>query len=132
MAYNGAQLCRADRWLDPVHSPAGSRIPLLFLGVVLFGVGIGNATSLPPLIAQVEFPENYVPRVVALTVAVAQAVYALAPATFGLVREFAPRSTGPALVRSSGLFVAAAFAQGLAIFAFLLGRNRLPTVSKSA
>jgi hypothetical protein len=99
-AYNGAQLCRADRWLDPVHSPAGSRIPLLFLGVVLFG--IGNATSLPPLIAQVEFPENYVPRVVALTVAVAQAVYALAPATFGLVREFAPRSTGPSLVRSSG------------------------------
>jgi hypothetical protein len=30
--------------------------PLLLLGVVLFGADIGNATSLPPLIAQIEFP----------------------------------------------------------------------------
>jgi hypothetical protein len=33
----------------------GSHIPLLMLGIILFGVGIGNATSLPPLIAQAEF-----------------------------------------------------------------------------
>ena len=32
---------------------AGTNIPLLLAGVVLFGVGFGNATSLPPLIAQV-------------------------------------------------------------------------------
>jgi len=44
------------------------------------------------LIAQVEFPESLVPRVVALTVAVARAAYAFAPATFGLVREFAPHA----------------------------------------
>ena len=69
---------------------AGTSAPLLILGVILFGAGIGNATSLPPLIAQVEFPESRVPRVVALTVAVVQATYAFAPATFGLVREFAP------------------------------------------
>ena len=37
---------------------AGSSAPLLFLGVILFGAGIGNATSLPPLIAHVEFPER--------------------------------------------------------------------------
>ena len=111
---------------------AGSSAPLLFLGVVLFGAGIGNATSLPPLIAQVQFPENDVPRVVALTVAVAQAAYAFAPATFGLVREFAPHSTGTASSAAPGVFAAAAFAQGLAICAFLLGRYRLRTVSKSA
>jgi hypothetical protein len=29
---------------------AGTSAPLLFLGVLLFGAGIGNATSLPPLI----------------------------------------------------------------------------------
>src|ERR1700681_819365 len=34
---------------------AGTHIPLLVLGVILFGIGIGNATSLPPLIAQAEF-----------------------------------------------------------------------------
>ena len=33
---------------------AGTNIPLLLVGVILFGAGIGNATSLPPLIAQVE------------------------------------------------------------------------------
>jgi hypothetical protein len=30
---------------------AGTNVPLLLLGVVLFGAGFGNATSLPPLIA---------------------------------------------------------------------------------
>ena len=87
---------------------------------------------LAPLIAQLEFRENHVQRVVALAIAVAQAAYAFAPATFGLVRELAPHSTGTASSAAPGLFVAAAFAQGLAIGAFLLGRNRLRTVSKSA
>src|SRR6516162_8931473 len=87
---------------------------------------------LAPLIAQLEFRENHVQRVVALGVAVAQAAYAFAPATVGLVRELAPHSTGTASSAAPGLFVAAAFAQGLAIGAFLLGRNRLRAVSKSA
>lgn len=56
------------------------------LGVVLFGVGIGNATSLPPLIAQAEFAPIDVPRVVARSVALAQALYAFAPAVMaGLI-----------------------------------------------
>jgi hypothetical protein len=96
---------------------------LLFLGVVLFGAGIGNATSLPPLIAQAQFPENRVPLVVALTVAVAQAAYAFAPAAFGLVREFAPHAAGTTSSAAPGLFAAAAFIQGLAICALLLGRR---------
>jgi MFS family permease len=103
---------------------AGTSVPLLLLGVVLFGAGIGNATSLPPLIAQVEFPKDHVPRVVALTIAVAQAAYAFAPASFGLIREFAPSAAGAASSAAPGVFVAAACAQGLAICAFLLGRNR--------
>jgi hypothetical protein len=53
---------------------------LFIIGVVLFGLGIGNATSLPPLIAQAEFAPIHVPRVVARTVALAQALYAFAPA----------------------------------------------------
>ena len=60
--------------------------------MLLFGVGIGNATSMPPLIAQVEFVKDDVPRVVALVVAIGQATYAFAPAVFGLIREL-PRRT---------------------------------------
>ena len=55
-------------------------VALLMLGVVLFGLGIGNATSLPPLIAQAEFAPVDVPRVVARSVALSQALYAFAPA----------------------------------------------------
>jgi hypothetical protein len=32
----------------------GSSVPLLLLGVVLFGAGFGNGTWLPPLIAQAD------------------------------------------------------------------------------
>jgi MFS family permease len=69
---------------------AGDNVPLLLLGVILFGAGIGNTTSLPPTIAQAEFSKKDVSRVVPLIVAFGQATYAFAPAVFGLIREFAP------------------------------------------
>ena len=55
-------------------------LALFLLGIVVFGLGIGNATSLPPLIAQAEFAPVDVPRVVARSVALSQALYAFAPA----------------------------------------------------
>jgi hypothetical protein len=54
---------------------AGTHVPMLVLGVLLFGFGIGNATSLPPLIAQVEFLKDDVARVVPLIVAISQGTY---------------------------------------------------------
>ncbi|MFA1637595.1 hypothetical protein ACDY95_29385, partial [Achromobacter ruhlandii] len=42
--------------------------------------GIGNATSLPPLIAQAEFAREDAARVVPLIVALSQGAYAFAPA----------------------------------------------------
>lgn len=60
---------------------------LLTLGLMLFGSGIGNATSIPPLVAQSDFAPEDVPRVVALTVAIAQGTYAFAPAFFGLLQS---------------------------------------------
>jgi MFS family permease len=60
---------------------------LLLLATAIFGFGIGNATTLPPLIAQQDFRESDVGRVVALLVASGQATYAFAPAAFGLLRE---------------------------------------------
>ncbi|MBN8939390.1 MAG: MFS transporter [Rhizobiales bacterium] len=98
----------------------GENVVLLLLGVALFGSGIGNATSLPPLIAQVEFTREDVPRVVALIVAIAQATYAFAPAAFGLVRDLTQAAPGVAPL----FFAAAAVVQGLAIVAFLVGRRR--------
>jgi Major Facilitator Superfamily len=104
----------------------GASVPLLLAGVVLFGVGIGNATSLPPLIAQTEFAKDDGPRAVALIVGLSQAGYAFAPAAFGLIRDFAPAGSG-----ATAVFAAAALLQGLAIGAYLVGwakrRSRVPT-----
>ncbi|MBC3345215.1 MFS transporter [Pseudomonas sp. SWRI196] len=85
--------------------------------VVLIGSGIGNATSLPPLIAQTEFSREQTARVIALMVAISQATYAFAPAFFGLVRSafVVPSQAIAAIV------VAAVVVQGLAILAFYTG-----------
>jgi hypothetical protein len=61
-------------------------VPLLFLGISLFGAGIEDNTSLPPLIAQAEFDKEDIPRVVPLIVAISQGTYAFAPAAFGIIR----------------------------------------------
>ena len=103
---------------------AGTYIPLLVLGVILFGVGIGNATSLPPLIAQAEFAKEDVSRVVSLNVAISQGTYAFAPAAFGLIREFAPQAGVMAAAAAPYLFIAAALIQAMAVAAFLAGRRR--------
>jgi hypothetical protein len=102
----------------------GTSIPLLLVGVALFGIALGNSISLPPLIAQVEFAPGDVPRVVALIVAIAQGTYAFAPAAFGLIRDFAPHVTGAAAGSAPGIFFSAALVQALAIAAFLAGRRR--------
>jgi hypothetical protein len=91
---------------------AGPMPALLLLGVALFGFGLGNAVSLPPLIAQQAFPEAALPRVVALVVATGQAAYAFAPAAFGLLRAADPDL----------LYLAAAALQALAAMVLLLRR----------
>jgi hypothetical protein len=84
------------------------------------GIGIGNATSLPPLIAQVEFVKEDVSRAVALVFATGQAIYAFAPAAFGLIRQFAPQE--------GAVFFAAALIQMCAIGTLLLGRYATKSV----
>lgn len=92
---------------------------LLWLGVVLFGLGIGNATSLPPLIAQSEFSREQLQRVVTLIVASAQACYAFAPALFGVVKAGFSDAQGDIVIL--GL---AAGIQGLAILMLAIGSRR--------
>jgi MFS family permease len=103
---------------------AGQNVPLLLLGVVLFGFGIGNGTYLPPLIAQVEFVKDDVARVVPMIVAVSQGTYAFAPAVFGLIRELAPQAGATTPEAAPYLFLTAAAIQVASIWCFLLGRRR--------
>ncbi|WP_339492107.1 MULTISPECIES: MFS transporter [unclassified Pseudomonas] len=90
---------------------------MAWMAVVLIGSGIGNATSLPPLIAQNEFSREQTARVIALMVAISQASYAFAPAFFGLVRAL---FTDPnhAIV---AVVTAAVVVQGLAMLSFYRG-----------
>jgi MFS family permease len=104
---------------------AGNDVPMLLLGVVLFGFGIGNATSLPPLIAQVEFVKDDVARVVPLIVAISQGTYAFAPTVFGIIREFTQSGGTITSGAAPYLFAAAAAIQVAAIAAFMLGRVRI-------
>lgn len=92
----------------------GENAAAMAVGVLLFGLGIGNATSLPPLIAQVEFDKADVSRVVPLIVALSQATYALAPALFGIART----------VSDLAVFILAVTIQLFAVTTFLCGRHK--------
>jgi predicted MFS family arabinose efflux permease len=84
----------------------GSTPLVLAPGCILFGLGIGSMLSLPPLIAQTEFAAGDVPRVVALVTAVNQAVFAFAPAVFGVLREASGAYTMPFLLAAVGQVIA--------------------------
>lgn len=91
---------------------AGNHAWAVWVGVALFGSGIGNATSLPPLIAQAEFTREDAARVVPLTVALSQGAYAFAPLAFGGLRT---------LMHGSGLSMAVFLAVVAALQAAAIG-----------
>jgi MFS family permease len=93
----------------------GTNPVMLVFGSILFGLGVGNLVSLPPLIAQGEFAPGDVPRVVALLTAINQAVFAFAPAIFGLLRETSDGYAVP--------FMLAAVVQVVAAAVIFLGRG---------
>ena len=103
---------------------ASGQQPLwILLAVALFGAGIGNATSLPPLIAQTEFARESVQRVVALTVAMAQATYAFAPAVFGAILVWTG-GPSPRIGNSASAFLlSVGVVQLAAIACYLSGRR---------
>lgn len=98
---------------------------LIVLGVLLFGSGIGNATSIPPLIAQTDFATKDLPRVVALIVAIGQGTYAFAPAFFGVLQSAANAGQATSIGSNSHVFFGTVIAIQLGAAAvFLLGRHR--------
>jgi cyanate permease len=93
----------------------GEGMAPLAAGCVLFGLGVGNLTSLPPLIAQREFRPADVGTVVALVTAINQAVFAFAPAIFGGLHDRTENYVAA--------FVLAAAAQLLAASIVVTGRR---------
>lgn len=88
----------------------GSNPILMAFGVVFFGLGIGNAISVPQVIANLEFSKTDAARVVSLIVAISQGAYAMAPMIFGLFRQNFSDAT---------IFFAALIIDCLAIVAYL-------------
>jgi cyanate permease len=86
----------------------GSGIAPLAAGCILFGLGVGNLTSLPPLIAQREFRSADVGTVVALVIAINQAVFAFAPVIFGWLHDFTASYVAAFLVAAGAQVAAAA------------------------
>ncbi len=80
---------------------AGTDAPLI-AGCVLFGLGVGNLVSLPPLIAQIEYERPDAARAVALVTGITQAVSAFAPLAFGALHDLAG-GFGPALAAALAL-----------------------------
>lgn len=87
----------------------------LAAGCALFGLGVGNLTTLPALIAQREFRPADVGTVVALVIAINQALFAFAPAAFGWLRDLTDDY--------EAAFLLAAAAQLLAAAVVVLGRR---------
>lgn len=82
-------------------------LPLL-AGCVLFGLGIGNLLSLPPLILQVEQPPVDVGRALALLTAINQMVFAFAPGAFGALRDLSDGYTLPFALTVAAQLISAA------------------------
>ena len=61
----------------------------VYAGCVLFGLGVGNLTSLPGLIVAVEWPRERFSALVGLVVGINQLTFAFGPSLVGVVRDAA-------------------------------------------
>ncbi len=60
----------------------------IYVGCVLFGLGVGNMNTLPALIVQREFPPAHFSRVVSLVVSVNHFAFALGPVVPGALHDW--------------------------------------------
>lgn len=61
---------------------------VLYVACALFGFGVGNMTTFPGLVVQVEYPKEHFSRVVSLVVAINQFTFAFGPGLLGLIRDW--------------------------------------------
>lgn len=94
----------------------GASVEAVLIGCVLFGLGLGNLVSLPPLIVESEFDAADAGRVVALVIAVNQATFSFAPGVFGVLHDLAGSYAAPLAL--------AVLLQTTAAVLVLVGRRR--------
>lgn len=80
---------------------------LLYLYCALFGLGVGNMITFPPLIVQAEFPTAHFGRVVSLILAINQFTFAFGPGLLGWLRDWSG-SYDAALIACLALLITAA------------------------
>jgi len=88
----------------------------VYVGCVLFGVGVGNLTTLPGLILAVEWPRERFAALVGLVVGINQFTFAFGPSLVGVLRDWTG-AYGPALGACAAL-------QAVAAATILLGPRR--------
>src|SRR5213078_253924 len=86
---------------------------LVYAGCALFGLGVGNLTTLPGLILAVEWPRERFAALVALVVGINQFTFAFGPSLVGVLRDWSG-AYGPALGACAAL-------QAVAAITILLG-----------
>jgi MFS family permease len=86
---------------------AATERPMLYLGCLLFGAGVGNAASLPGLIVQQEFPKQHFARIVSLVVAINQFSFAFGPSLLAQLQHASGGYTVALLVCLAAEIVAA-------------------------
>jgi cyanate permease len=94
-------------------APASAAV---YAGCALFGLGVGNLTTLPALILAVEWPRTRFSTLVGMVVGINQLTFAFGPSLVGVIRDWGG-AYGPALVTCAGL-------QAIAAALVVLGRQR--------
>jgi MFS family permease len=97
----------------------GSSVAGAYAGCALFGLGVGNLTTLPGLILAAEWPRERFSVLVGLVVGINQFTFAFGPSLVGAVRDWAG-TYGPALG-------ACAVLQAVSAALILLGPGRAPS-----
>jgi MFS family permease len=69
----------------------GGSAASLYAGCVLFGLGVGNLTTLPGLIVAVEWPRERFAALIGLVVAINQFTFAFGPSLVGVVHDWSGR-----------------------------------------
>ncbi|OLB04430.1 MAG: hypothetical protein AUH14_10940 [Candidatus Rokubacteria bacterium 13_2_20CM_69_15_1] len=91
---------------------------VLYVACALFGLGVGNMTTFPGLVVQVEYPKEHFSRVVSFVVAINRFTFAFGPGLLGAIRDWSGSYTA-ALAVCVGCEVVAAIV-------IVMGRRRGP------